>query len=257
MTETTTALCALLIFLVLWPPRARADQCRLGPLAQCRACDAIFSIRPGRRGAGVLLVWLLLAGIRGRPAHVVTVAGKAWNWMAAEPLFLRGLQPAAPRPRWWCYCRCSAWAWRADSVGRRNRPLAIGRRLRLTALLAGCTYRSSRTGSGRRVAGATGSELRPGARLSGCRRRRLHSSRSGLTAWSMACILGPRRGKYGMDGTPRLSRPQRRAGSVGLFSGAAGMVGPELRGRRPICRRRTGSAGRGGHRYHLAAAAPR
>jgi Amt family ammonium transporter len=24
----------------------------------------------------------------------------------------------------------------------------------------------------------------------------------GLTAWSVACILGPRRGKYGMDGTP-------------------------------------------------------
>src|SRR5450432_2855116 len=27
----------------------------------------------------------------GRPAHVFTLAGKSWNWIAAEPFFFRGL----------------------------------------------------------------------------------------------------------------------------------------------------------------------
>jgi len=31
-------------------------------------------------------------GYVGRSAHVVTLAGKGWNWLAAEPLFLRGLK---------------------------------------------------------------------------------------------------------------------------------------------------------------------
>jgi hypothetical protein len=28
----------------------------------------------------------------GGPAHSFTVAGKGWNWIAAEPFFLRGLE---------------------------------------------------------------------------------------------------------------------------------------------------------------------
>ena len=31
-------------------------------------------------------------GFTGRPAHVLTIAGTTWNWIAAEPLFLRGLR---------------------------------------------------------------------------------------------------------------------------------------------------------------------
>ena len=31
-------------------------------------------------------------GLAGRPAHVLTIAGSRWNWIAAEPLFLRGLR---------------------------------------------------------------------------------------------------------------------------------------------------------------------
>src|ERR1035438_4317749 len=31
-------------------------------------------------------------GAPGRPAHVLTIGGRVWNWIAAEPLFLRGLR---------------------------------------------------------------------------------------------------------------------------------------------------------------------
>src|SRR6202011_591959 len=31
-------------------------------------------------------------GAPGRPAHVLIISGKAWNWIAAEPIFLRGLR---------------------------------------------------------------------------------------------------------------------------------------------------------------------
>jgi Amt family ammonium transporter len=31
-------------------------------------------------------------GVSGGPAHVLVIGGKAWNWIAAEPVFLRGLR---------------------------------------------------------------------------------------------------------------------------------------------------------------------
>jgi ammonium transporter, Amt family len=31
-------------------------------------------------------------GAAGQPAHVVTIGGKAWDWIAAEPFFLRGMK---------------------------------------------------------------------------------------------------------------------------------------------------------------------
>ena len=30
-------------------------------------------------------------GFPGLPAHAITVGGKSWNWIAAQPVFLRGL----------------------------------------------------------------------------------------------------------------------------------------------------------------------
>jgi Amt family ammonium transporter len=80
-------------------------------------------------------------GFIGRPAHVFTVAGKEWNWIAAEPLFLRGL-PLDGSP-----ASLAAWL-QMLSVGLAAQiPLGAGAdrwRLRAccasTALLAGWTY---------------------------------------------------------------------------------------------------------------------
>ena len=143
-------------------------------------------------------------GFPGRPAHAFTVAGKMWSWIGAEPFFLRGLaldgSPAS----------LAAWL-RMFGVGIAALiPLGAGSdRWRLgascasTALLAGWTYPlfahwvwgggwlaqlGAYVGLGYGFLDAGGA----GAIQAG----------GGLTALSIACILGPRHGKYAADGTP-------------------------------------------------------
>jgi len=143
-------------------------------------------------------------GYLGRPAHVVTLAGKGWNWLAAEPLFLRGLKldgsPAS----------LAAWL-QMFSVGLAALiPLGSGAdRWRLpascasTALLAGFTYPlfahwvwgggwlaqlGANYGLGRGFVDAGG-----GSSIQAV---------GGLTALAIAWILGPRLGKYSREGIP-------------------------------------------------------
>jgi len=132
----------------------------------------------------------------GRPAHFVTLAGTQWSWIAAEPFFLRGLvldgSPAA----------LAAWL-QLFSVGLAALiPLgAGGERWRLgascasAALLAGWTYPLFAHwvwGGGWLAqvgfldAGGAGTIQAVG----------------GLTALSIAWILGPRQGKYDAEGVP-------------------------------------------------------
>lgn len=141
-------------------------------------------------------------GYVGQPAHILTLAGKPWNWIAAEPLFFRGLElngsPAA----------LAAWL-QMVSVGLAAViPLGSGAdrwRLRAsclsTVLLAGWTYpvfahwvwgggwlaqlgTTFGLGHGFVDAGGDSSIQAVG----------------GLTALAIAWILGPRRGKYAPDG---------------------------------------------------------
>lgn len=132
----------------------------------------------------------------GRPAHAFAMAGKSWNWIAAEPLFLRGLvldgSPAA----------LAAWLQMFSVALAAMIPLGAGsERWRLgascasTALLAGWTYPLFAHwvwGGGWLAqlgfldAGGAGAVQAVG----------------GLTALSVACILGPRQGKYDADGMP-------------------------------------------------------
>lgn len=143
-------------------------------------------------------------GFVGRPAHTFTVAGRGWNWIAAEPFFMRGLElngsPAS----------LAAWL-QMLSVGLAALiPLAAGAdRWRFgatcasTALLAGWTYplfahwvwgggwlaqlgMNYGLGQGFVDAGGASSIQVVG----------------GLTALAIAWILGPRRGKYSLEGMP-------------------------------------------------------
>ena len=143
-------------------------------------------------------------GYLGRPAHVVTLASKGWNWLAAEPLFFRGLKldgsPAS----------LAAWL-QMLSVGLAALiPLGSGAdRWRLpascasSALLAGVTYPlfthwvwgggwlaqlGANYGLGRGFVDAGGSSS-------------IHAV-GGLTALAIAWILGPRLGKYSREGIP-------------------------------------------------------
>ncbi|MGH7867889.1 MAG: hypothetical protein ACREP9_09755, partial [Candidatus Dormibacteraceae bacterium] len=141
-------------------------------------------------------------GFAGGPGHVFILAGREWNWIAAEPFFFRGLQLNGSPP--------SLVAWlQMFSVGLAAMiPLGAGAdRWRLgascasTAFLAGWTYPlfahwvwgggwlaqlgvNYGLGHGFVDAGGAGSIQALG----------------GLTALTIAWTLGPRRGKYAMDG---------------------------------------------------------
>ena len=143
-------------------------------------------------------------GFAGRPAHVATIAGAGWNWIAAEPFFLRGLSLDASGPS------LAAWLGIFSAGLAALIPLASGAdRWRLgaiccsTAILAGWTYPlfahwvwgggwlaqlgvNFGLGHGFIDAGGAGAIQALG----------------GLTALSMAWILGPRRGKYAPEGLP-------------------------------------------------------
>jgi Amt family ammonium transporter len=132
----------------------------------------------------------------GRPAHAFPLAGKSWNWIAAEPFFLRGLaldgSPAA----------LAAWLQMFSVALAAMIPLGAGsERWRLgascasTALLAGWTYPLFAhwvwgggwlAQLGLLDAGGAGAVQAVG----------------GLTALSVAWILGPRQGKYDAGGMP-------------------------------------------------------
>lgn len=141
-------------------------------------------------------------GFAGRPSHVITVAGKTWSWIAAEPLFLRGLaldgSPAS----------LAAWL-QMFSVGLAALiPLGSGAdRWRLgascasTALLAGWTYPlfahwvwgggwlaqlGANCGLGQGFLDAGGAST--------------IQALGGLTALSVTWLLGPRKGKYALGG---------------------------------------------------------
>lgn len=143
-------------------------------------------------------------GLAGRPGHTFTFSGRPWGWIAAEPFFLRGIRFEGSVVSLVAF-------FQLVSVGLAALiPLGAGAdrwRLRAsvasTALLAGWTYplfahwvwgggwlaqlgANYRLGYGFIDAGGSSSIQVVG----------------GLTALSIAWILGPRRGKYSQDGIP-------------------------------------------------------
>ena len=203
LTEVTTVACLFFIFLV--------------PLAA--AGLALMNVGLGRsRSAGHMMMASLCAlavaglayfvcgfawqGFIGRPGHVLTLSGKSWNWIAAEPFFFRklsfdgsaasltalfqifcvGLAALIPlgsgADRWrlrasclstgllaaWTYPLFAHWVWGGGWLAQLGVNYGIGR--------------------GFLDVGGAGSIQVLG----------------GLTALAVTWILGPRRGKYSADG---------------------------------------------------------
>ena len=142
-------------------------------------------------------------GYSGHPAYAVVIVGKQWDWIAAEPWFFRGLRANGVA------VELTAWLGMLSAGMVALIPLgAGGGRWRLgaicasTALLAGWTFPlfahwawdgwlaqlGVNFGLGRGFVDAGGA----GA---------IHAV-GGLTALSIAWILGPRRGKFSASGTP-------------------------------------------------------
>lgn len=143
-------------------------------------------------------------GFVSRPAHILTVGGRAWNWIAAEPFFFRGLElngsPASLAALLQMFCVGLAALIPLGSGADRWR---LGAICISTALLAGFIYPlfahwvwgggwlaqlGANYGLGHGFIDAGGAST---IQVLG-----------GLTALAIAWILGPRRGKYSMDGMP-------------------------------------------------------
>jgi Amt family ammonium transporter len=143
-------------------------------------------------------------GFSGGPAHVVNAGGKAWNWLGAGPLFLRGFEfsdsPRSLTLLLQMFSVALASIIPAASGAERWR---IGASCASTALFAGWTYPvfahwvcgggwlaglGLNFGIGRGFVDPGGASF-------------IHVV-GGLTALSVAWLLGPRRGKFAPDGLP-------------------------------------------------------
>ena len=234
LSETTAAVCVLFIFLV---PLAAAGLALINT-GLGRSRSAAHSMLSSLCVLAVAVVVYFLCGfswqgIAGGPAHVVTVVGKAWSWIAAEPFFFRGLQREGSAASLAALLQMFSVGLAAlIPLGAGTDRWRLGAACASTALLAGCTYPifahwvwgggwlaqlGVNCGLGRGYLDAGGA---------GC-----IQTVGGLTAWSIACILGPRRGKYAMDGAPA-AIPGHNAVLVllGCFLALAGWLGVNCAG---------------------------
>jgi Amt family ammonium transporter len=143
-------------------------------------------------------------GAPGRPAHVLTIGGRLWNWIAAEPLFLRGLRlDLSPASLVLLLQMFSVGLAAMIPLGAGAERWKLGASCVSTMLLAGWTYPLFAhwvwsegwlsqlglmygLGQGFVDTGGAGTIQVMG----------------GLSALSIAWILGPRRGKYSSEGGP-------------------------------------------------------
>jgi Amt family ammonium transporter len=199
---------ALVIVLILLTPFAAAGLSLINTgLGRSRSAahSLLTSLCIFAVAAGVYLICgFAWQGYIGTRAHVISVADVQWNWLARGPFFLRGMEfdgsPAS----------LAAWL-QMFSVGLAALiPLGacldrwkLSAACASTALLAGWTYPlfahwvwgggwlaqlgiNAAMGHGVVDAGGSGTIQTVG----------------GLTALSLAWILGPRRGKYSLEGMP-------------------------------------------------------
>ena len=169
LSETATALCVILIFLI---PCAGAGIALINTgLARSRSAAhlmmsslCVFSI-----AALIYFIWgFAWQGFIGGPAHVLMVGGKGWDWIAAEPFFLRGVAlDGSPASLAALFGMLSVGLAALIPLGSWSRPLAPRCLLRLDRSSGRLDVPSVRTlGVGRRMAGAAGHKLRawPGFR---------------------------------------------------------------------------------------------
>jgi Amt family ammonium transporter len=132
----------------------------------------------------------------GRPAHAIGVAGKSWNWIAAEPFFLRGLpldgSPAALAA--WLQMFSVALA-ALIPLGAGSERWRLGASCASTAILAGWTYPLFAHwvwgGGWLAQLGFLDAGGASTVQVVG-----------GITALAVARMLGPRHGKYDAEGMP-------------------------------------------------------
>ncbi len=166
-------------------------------------------------------------GFAGGPARAVTLAGKPWSWIGAEPFFLRGLRAGRLARGTGAWLQMFSVAIAAlIPLGAGNDRWRLGAELRIHGaagrldLSAFCAL-----GLGRRMAGATGRECRAGIlALLDAGGSGTHSGGGRADRAVDRLDSGAAAGQVFAAAMPAAhSRPQRRAGPVRLFSALAGM----------------------------------
>jgi len=205
LSPNEATICFLLILLV---PLAGAGLALVNSgLGRCRSAAHVMLSSLCVVGVSALIyvaVGFSWQGVMGRPGHSILVGAKPWNWIAAEPFFLRGLRLDLS-------AESLVVLLQMFSVGLAAIiPLSAGSdRWRLgaacasSALLAGCTYPlfahwvwgggwlsqlGTNCGLGRGLVDIGGASTIQAV--------------GGLTALSITWILGPRHGKFSSDGIP-------------------------------------------------------
>jgi len=205
LSETSATLCVVLILLV---PLAGVGLALINTgLARSRSAAhvmlaslCVFAV------AAIVYVMIGFSwqGAPGRPAHVLVIGGKAWNWIAAEPFFLRGLRLDLSSASLVLLLQMFSVGLAAMTpLGAGAERWKLGASCISTILLAGWTYPlfahwvwsegwlsqlGSLYGLGQGFVDVGGAST---IQVMG-----------GLSALSIAWILGPRRGKYSSEGGP-------------------------------------------------------
>jgi ammonium transporter, Amt family len=205
---TFTAETAVSIILILLVPLAIAGISLINSglgRARSAAHSLLASLCIFAVAAGVYLVCgFAWQGYIGAPAHVIVAAGRPWNWLARVPFFFRGMDfDASALSLAACLQIFSVALAALIPLGACLDRWRLSAACASTALLAGCTYplfahwvwgggwlaqlgANSAMGHGVVDAGGSGTIQVVG----------------GLTALALAWILGPRRGKYSLEGMP-------------------------------------------------------
>ena len=205
MSEITTALCLVSVLLA---PLAIAGLALINNgLGKSRsAAHAMLASMCVVAVAAIVFtaVGFSWEGYPGRPAHVVTVGGKPWDWIAAQPFFLRGLElngsPASLAMVLQMFAVGIAAMIPLSAAADRWR---LGAICASTAVMAGWTYplfAHWAWGGGWLAQLGTIYGLGNGFLDTGGAGT-IHAV-GGLTALAVVWILGPRQGKYAGDGMP-------------------------------------------------------
>jgi Amt family ammonium transporter len=205
MTEAATALCILFILL---SPFAIAGLALINSgliRSRSAAHSMMAALCAVAIAAGMYFVCgFAVAGYSGGPAHAVWIAGRPWDWIAAGPLFLRGVAlNGSPTSLVVLFEMLSVGVAALIPLGAGAERWRLGASCASAAVLAGWTWPlfahwawaggwlaqlGVNYGLGRGFVDTGGAGV-------------IHVT-GGLTALSIAWILGPRRGRYALHGMP-------------------------------------------------------
>lgn len=205
LSEAGVALCIVLILLV---PLAIAGLALIntGFVRSRSAAHAMLStLCVVAIAAGVYFACgFAVEGYAGRPMHAISIAGKQWSWIAAEKLFFQGLEldgsPASLAALLQMFGVALAAVIPLGSGADRWR---LGACAASAVLLAGCIYPLfAHWAWGGGWLAQLGVNYSLGKGFIDCGGAGSIQAVGGLNALVILWILGPRRGKYSVEGIP-------------------------------------------------------